>query len=445
MEVTNRLRTIKVSEDKAELKNAKLLYVLMSVLLIADWVMPQYFGVHIGFDFTSTRILNVLIILYFLYNREAGKHFLKSILDVQVTPYLALYMFVMVYTTVFRVNVNTFFLNFLDILTFYMVYYGIRYVIGVGRAIDWTVKCAWFIGIYGIVEYILGFSPMVQYLMTVPSSVKIIFRSGQYRVMGPCGHSIGYGMMLMFLIAVICIDYEKDEIYLFKHPVLYMILMVNMFLTGSRGPLGLAVLETILIIIFSKRQKQKKTLLVLCVVIVASVLIECAIYNTSIGRYIMMQITSVIDEAFGTNYAVNYGADVLWLSQSSDYRDLLPKVFTVDWLNPLIGQGANAAVGFEFDGRYVKSIDNFYVALYIRYAYPGLISFVLVQIMSIVFMAWSWIKNHSGTCLALAIGILVYSINLYWVDYLQTTKYMYILMGIYCAYYSERILGNKNK
>ena len=51
--------------DKRELRNAKLLYILMSALLITDWVMPQYFGIHIGFDFTTTRILNMLILAYF--------------------------------------------------------------------------------------------------------------------------------------------------------------------------------------------------------------------------------------------------------------------------------------------------------------------------------------------------------------------------------------------
>ena len=95
-------------KDKAELRNAKLLYFFMSVLLVTDWVMPQYFGIHIGFDFTGTRVLNMILLVYFLFNRKAGNHFLKTMLDVQMTPYLALYMLVMIYTTVLRVNVNTF-------------------------------------------------------------------------------------------------------------------------------------------------------------------------------------------------------------------------------------------------------------------------------------------------------------------------------------------------
>lgn len=424
--------------DKRELRNAKLLYILMSALLITDWVMPQYFGIHIGFDFTTTRILNMLILAYFIFNRKAGNHFLRSMLDVQLTPFFIAYMFVMVYTTVLRVNVNTFFLNFLDILTFYMVYYGIRYVIGVKKAIDWTVKFAAGISIYGIIEYVLKFSPMSKFLLTLPSVAVSGFRSGQFRISGPCVHPIAYGMLLILLLAVICIDYERDEIYLFKHPVVLILLLLNIFLTGSRGPLGIAVLEVLLIIIFSKRINKKKTFIVLSALIILAVIVEAAIYNTSLGQYIMMQITSVIDEVFGTSFSLKYGANLDLLNMSSDYRDYLPRIFTVEWLNPLVGQGANAQVGFEFDGTYIKSIDNFYVALYIRYAYPGLITFVAIQVMSIVYMVRTAIRHHSSLCAATAIAIFAYSVSLYWADYLQTTKYMYIVMAIYCAYYSER-------
>ncbi len=426
------------SADKTELRNAKLLYVLMSVLFVADWVMPQYFGFHIAFDFTATRILNLLILVYFFMNRKVGNHFLRSMLDVQVTPYLLLYMCVMVYTTVLRVNVNTFFLNFLDILTFYMVYYGIRYVIGVKKAIDWTVKVAWFLGIYGLVEYVLGYSPMVKFLQTVPNAVKILYRSGQYRILGPCVHSIAYGMTLLFLLAIICIDYEKDEIDILKNPALYVLLLLNVFLTGSRGPLGLAVVETVLIIVVSKRERRKRALFVIFAMMIIFVVVEAAIINTSVGRYIMMQITSVIDEVFGTTYSVNFGADLSLLNMSSDYRDYLPRIFTVEWLNPLVGRGANAQVGFEFDGVYVISIDNFYVAMYIRYAYPGLITFVIFQIMTFLFMLRTAIKYKSGLSYAIAIGFLLYSISLLWADYLQTTKYMYIAVALFAAFYSGR-------
>lgn len=438
--------TIEYNVDKAELRNAKLLYILMSVLLVADWVMPQYFGVHIGFDFTATRVLNLLILAYFFMNRKAGNHFLKSMLDVQATPYLLLYMLVMVYTTVLRVNVNTFFLNFLDILTFYMVYYGIRYVIGVKKSIDWTVKIAWFLGIYGLVEYVLGFSPMVKFLQTLPyNNVVSAYRSGSYRIMGPCVHSIGYGLMLELLLVLICIDYDKDEMYLFKHPVLYCVLMLNIFLTGSRLALGFAIFESALMVLFSKRKKRKETLFVLVVFIIGFVAFEIAIFKTPLGQYIMMQITSLIDEALGTELAAQYGADTTWLADSTTYRSFLPKIFGVEWLSPLVGQGVSASFIFAIDGMYLKSIDNFYVALYIRYAYPGMIAYLLFFLVTIIKMIKNYIQDHSAVCMALAIGMITYCVSLYWVDYLMTTKYMYILVAIFEAFCSEKHKDAKEK
>ena len=439
MECRSIVRREMLGEYKAELRNAKLLYILMSTLLIADWVVPQYFGVHIGVDFTATRILNLLILAYFFMNRKVGNHFLKSILDVQVTPYLLLYMCVMVYTTILRVNVNTFFLNFLDILTFYMVYYGIRYVIGVKKSIDWTVKIAWVLGIYGIVEYVLGYSPMVKFLRTLPyNNVISVYRSGSYRIMGPCGHSIGYGLMLELLLVLICIDYDKDEMNLFKHPFLYCVLMINMFLTGSRLALGFAIIESALIVLFSKKQTRKKNIFILTLFLIAFVVFEVVIFKTSLGQYIMMQIASLIDEALGTEYAALFGADTTWLAESTSYRRYLPKIFGVEWLNPLVGRGANASLGFEIDGVYLKSIDNFYVALYIRYAYPGLMTYVLFFLATIISMVKKYIQNHSGVCIALAIGMTSYCVSLYWVDYLQTTKYMYILIAIFFAFCDEK-------
>ena len=430
--------TTEYSPDKAELKGAGLLFLLMSLLLVTDWVLPQYFGVHIMFDITSTRFMNLVLLAYFLLNPKAGNHFLRTIPEVEMTPYLALYMVVIVYTTVLRVNVNTFFLNFLDILTFYMVYYGIRYVIGVRRAIDWTVRIAWVLGIYGLVEYFLGFSPMVRYLMTVPNAAMYGSRSGQYRVMGPCVHSIGYGMLLLLLIAIICIDYDSDEVYLFRHPALLVLLLLNVFLTGSRGSLGLAVLEVFLIVICSRGERRKKTFFYLIVLLLLFAVIETAIIRTEVGRYVMMQITSVIDQVFGTEFSAKFGANVTLLGQSSSYRDYLPRIFTVEWLNPLVGRGVNARVGFEFDGVYIVSIDNFYVASYIRYAYPGLITFALFQLMTAFIMIKNGLKHRSGLCMATAVGFVIYSVSLFWADYLQTTKYMYILIAIYCAWYGER-------
>lgn len=47
---------------------------------------------------------------------------------------------------------------------------------------------------------------------------------------------------------------------------------------------------------------------------------------------------------FGTSYAIRYGVDSTSLANSASYRDALLDIFTVDWLNPWLGQGS----GYHF-------------------------------------------------------------------------------------------------
>ena len=50
--------------EEPELRNLKVLFSLMVFLIITDFVMPQYFGIHIGYDLTCTRLADLLIVLY---------------------------------------------------------------------------------------------------------------------------------------------------------------------------------------------------------------------------------------------------------------------------------------------------------------------------------------------------------------------------------------------
>ena len=66
------------------------------------------------------------------------------------------------------------------------------------------------------------------------------------------------------------------------------------------------------------------------------------------------------------------------LGSSSDYRDQLKYIFTIDWLNPMLGIGRKRSFASEINGSFIQSIDNFYIAEYVRYAYPGLAAYVLI-------------------------------------------------------------------
>lgn len=430
-------RNIAISE-KPELRNLRLLLGLNMFLLIALFVMPQYFGIHIGWDITCTRLANILISVYALINYRVFNQFAKVFLHCSVTIPLMIYLFVAFYTMIFRVDVNAFMMVFLEILTFYMLIFAIRYVIGIKRAIKIIIGCAYFLSAYGFVEFAAGQSLYLKFLKTVPTGVANVIRSGYYRIMGPCGHALGYGLLLILFIAIACIDYEKDEMFLYKRPLLLGMLVGNVFLTGSRSSTAIMIIEIILIICLSKKNQRKKAILYSGGILFAVVIFLLMFHNTKIGKYILLQITVLIDGVFGTQLSVQFGAETSRLEDSENYRDFLPYVFTLDWLNPFVGRGVKrsfAATIYNSAGESanIQSIDNYYVSQYIKYAYPGLITYVIFIITSLVSMFRGAIKYKSDTIKVLIIGFICYFVNLWWVDALQTLKFIYAFLAVFFA------------
>lgn len=424
--------------DKPELYNLKLLLGINLFLLITDFLMPQYFGVHLGYDITCTRLANMLLAFYALLHINVFNLFTQTFIRCSISIPLIAYLFVSLYTMIFRVDINAFMLVFLEILTLYMLIFAIRYVIGCRRAIKITIYCAYFLSIYGLIEFAAGESLYLRFLRTVPTAVTNCYRSGYYRIMGPCGHPLGYGLLLILFVAIACIDLDTDEIFLFKRPVLLVLLIVNVFLTGSRSSQGIVAIEVICIIILSKRDNRKKALFY-CLALALGVAIFIGItYKTRIGQYLLMQITILIDQVFDTEISANFGADIQTLKNSEGYREFLPYIFKLDWLNPILGRGVKRSFGAEIvsnsgDVVYVSSVDSYYICQYIKYAYPGLISYIGFILVTGISMIVNAIKYKSGTMTLLFIGFVCYFINLYYLDALQTLKFVYVITAIFFA------------
>ena len=424
--------------SKPELSGLKLLFGINMFLLIVLIVMPQYFGIHIGYDITCSRFADILLVVYALIQYKIFNLFIKTYLRCSVTVPLMLYLFVTIYTMVLRININSFMLVFLELLTLYMLVFAIRYVIGIKRAIKTIIGCSYFLTIYGFIEFAAGHSLYLQFLSTVPNRVYNCYRSGYYRIMGPCGHPIGYGLLLILLLAMACYDYEKEEIYIYKRPVLLFMLLANIFLTGSRSSQGFALVEILIIFLLSKSANKKKTVFYSLLIFLAFAVFLALTYKTRLGNYILMQIAILIDQVLDTEIAVNLGADVTTLNNSEVYREYLTEIFKLDWLNPLLGRGVQrefgASVVTEFgETIYIKSVDNYYIVQYIKYAYPGMFTYIAYIITTIVTMVRNLFKTKSELTKILLVGFCCYYINLWWVDALQTLKFAYIYVAIFFA------------
>ncbi len=412
-------------------REEKLFYGVSVAFLFSLFVMPQYFGLPTpGFDLTLLRIMIVLVVFMILYDDNRKKAFADLILHSKLTVLLVPYMLVISYTMALRVDINAFLNPFMEIFSLYILIYIIRDYIGIERTLAWLLRFIYILAVLGIVEYVIGVSPF-SYLETIKGIYTGRFiRSGNYRIMGPCNHSLGYGLLLVAVIPITCYDYKKNEINLLLRPFLFLMLAANVFFTGSRSTLSVFIVEAILIFLFSPKENKKKCVLGLSVVVAALAMFLVVGYNTSVAKYILLQFAGIIDSVFGTEYSVLFGGNMAALSSSSNYRDQLIYIFTVDWLNPFLGLGRKRSFSSEINGSFIHSVDNFYIAEYVRYAYPGLITYVLVLLRYLIKMLKGSMEKKTALYKILFIGSACYMINLLWVDSLQTLKYLYILIAL---------------
>ena len=174
-----------------------------------------------------------------------------------------------------------------------------------------------------------------------------------------------------------CFNVEKMELNIMANPLLFIMLTLNIVFTGSRSTLSVFFVEIFLIFIFSSKMRKKYFIFGGIIVLIFVVLFLMAFRNTGIAQYILLQISTIADELFGTEFSMKYGASLTDLSSSSNYRDQLKYIFQVDWLNPLLGLGRKRAFACEINGSFIQSVDNFYIAEFVRYAYPGMILYTV--------------------------------------------------------------------
>lgn len=421
----NESKYVRPSREKKFFRDMAVLF------LFSLFVMPQYFGIPTPFfDFTILRIMIVIIILMILADVRRKNQFLEMLVKCKYSLALIPYLGVISYTMVLRTDLNAFLNPFIEIICLYLMIYVIRYELGLERTVNIVCVFLWILCIEGMIEFGMGKS-LFSYLETIKGTYTGSFvRSGNYRIMGPCTHSLGYGILLISATPLACYDFRQKEIFLFHRPVLLVLIICNIFLTGSRSSLSVFAVEFVLLLLFSSREKQRKTLIILFGLVMALVSFLAVGFRTGVGQYILLQITSIMDSVFGTQFSIQFGANMAALGSSSNYRDQLIYVFGVSWLNPLLGIGRQRSFSSEINGSFIQSIDNFYVAEFVRYAYPGLFSYLLFLFVAVKDAMKKYLAGRDRFCLILFIGIGCYLLNLWWIDSNQTLKYLYVLFAL---------------
>lgn len=432
---------LKAPREKALFYRCSLVYIF------ALYIMPPYFGLENPlFDLTVVRVMIMALLCAIAFDYQRSKDFVNNVIKDRANLALLPYIIVVTYTMLLRADFNAFFNPFIDILSMYLLIYVIKDCVGVEKALKMVMVFIYILVILGIVEAITRVSPF-SYLVTLDGIYTGRYiRGGHYRIMSNCIHSLGYGLLLMTAMPLAGYDIKKKTFNVYRRPLLLFGIIVNVFLTGSRSSLGVVFLCYGMMFVFTDRAYIKRNCLSTVFGVVALAIIIILLQPTSMGEYIMLQITSLIDTIFDTTFSVKYGADLTQLGQSSAYRELLKKVFKVDWLNPFLGIGRKRAFLSEIDGLVVASIDSFYIAEYVRYAYPGMISYIFYLAYMGIKMIVDIFKTRSALIRALFIGAVCYCAHLYIADSLMTMKYLYILFAIYlCCEKEPYIAPEKTK
>lgn len=418
-----RAKSSYIKNDREE----KHMEILSIAFLVAYFILPQYLGVRLaGFDLTAQRLMMILILFYILtYRKRAAEFFSLISKSIYLIPSL-IFLFVTFYTAGLRADINAFLQYFIEFICLFILIYIIKDCLGIGRTLKLLVIFIYILCVLGLVEYAMRSSPF-HYLATLPGRYGVQVRSGSYRIMGPCNVTLAYGLVLLIALPIICIDYEEKTIDFLKNKFLMILLMVNVLLTGSRSTLALSFVEILIILIISGKQNFKKGFLYLFCIILFIAIFVVVFYSTPPAQMILRMLASLIDEICGTEYALKYGAETFRLEDSSEYREVLFKVFQLDWLSPVLGRGISRSFSARIDGTSIISIDNFYVALFIRFAYPGLITYIIFILSPVKKVMQN--KNNK-VFLAFLLTIVIYFVNLWWMDTLQTLKYVYLIYAL---------------
>ncbi len=403
--------------------------------MFALYVLPQYFGIaNPLFDLTAVRITIIVLAIFIIGDHKRFEDFKQILVTEKLGLLLIPYLFVLFYTMILRADLYAFLNPFIEFLELYLLIYVIRDTFGVKQAARIIIGFIYLLVILGVIESITSVSPF-SYLVTIKGIYTGRYiRGGHYRIMSNASHSLGYGLMLITALPFAAYDYEKEELNIFRRPVLLGLLVFNVFMTGSRSSLGVMFGELLALFLLSDIKYLKNNMVSVSVVLIAFTFLTFILQKTPFGSYVLLQVTSLIDSFLGTTYSIQYGANFQQLQQSKAYRDLLKRVFKVDWLNPILGIGRKRGFKSMIDGRKVASIDSFYIAEYVRYAYPGMISYILVLAYMGLRMLYDIYKTHSAVIRMCFIGTAFYCLHLYIADSLQTFKYLYVLFALYlCA------------
>lgn len=411
--------------------------------LFAVFALPQYFGIPLpGFALTAQRITLICVLVSIFCNRERADGYLMSTTRSMMGPVavVAPFLFVAMTTMVIHADPNSFFNFFVDaFLPMTLMMYMTARVIVLDDLLKFFKVVLIIVCLSCYLDALVLHWDPYNLLHTISSiNGGSTYRASSYRVAAMTSHPIALGIYFVLMTPLMCIDINKRKINVGKNWFILLLICGAMLLCGSRMPQATFLIE--LVALFVLTDKESKRVLVPYLLVGGTLIVLLVILfhdESHIRRYVIMNVYQMIDSVFGTKLVLEEFGYWQWAYiQSWDYRNLLPLLFFSEDYNPLVGLGVTAANMSNFsaviNGRTVASIDNYYVMQYLQFAWPGLVSMLLVFVYMLKRCASG--AKQSVVCKVLFISFFLYFVNLWFVADLGTFKYAFSLFGLAFVY-----------
>lgn len=404
---------------------------LYYLYIIALFIIPSYFAIRIGGSFllNSHRIIEVGLIFFIFYSRNTGRTFNYSIKHCGLNGLLILYIFICSYTAIFNSSINSLLGPCVDIIAiFYISICAFNIGIDEKKLINIIKFCMTIVALACIFQYLTGINPFAFLDTCGEISIENSIRDGAVRCNGPYAHALVLDMIIIMVIPFLCVDIKKNSLYLYKNPIQLLLLTITVFFSGARSGIAIYLMELLIIMIISRKAVRGKTCIYTLTVLIIIALIIVTFIDTAIVQYFIRYLCYVIDEIFGTDFALNFGGNIS-IRDSSNAREVLWGIISSNQFDKLIGKGTSYSLVFYIGHKLVVSIDNWYMLQYIYYALPGLFTMVFIFVIAIKKACSRYFSEKNCIYLAILISSIGYLCNLMVSAAFNTMTYFFIILA----------------
>ena len=428
---------------------------LCFVYLFAVFALPQYFGIPLpGFALTAQRIMLICLFAAIFTNQKRADTFFISNTGPMGGHILVVlpFVFVSLATAILRSSPKSFLNFFADaVLPMLLMVYLASHIFTLEELLKFFKVVLIIVCVSCYLDALILHKNPYDFIHTIKSvEGGSTWRASSYRVAAMASHPIGLGMYLIMMTPLMCIDVEGRVVNVAKNWGVVLLVGGAVLLTGSRMPQATFALELVILFVLTEKSARRALIPYVLVVGVLAVLLVVLLRNEShVRRYVILNLYQIIDSVFGTKLTLDEFGYWQWAlnSSSTDYRSLLPRLFFSDDFDPLLGTGVSNdrinSITIVIEGRTIVSIDNYYVLQYLQFAWPGLITILLVFAYMLLQCIAGTIKKRGAVCKALLVSFVLYFINLWFVADLGTFKYAFSLFGLAFAYSKGRGLSQR--